>query len=114
MNRAPDWDPEIVSLIRQSPQEIVNWSLNFRNPHRRWTSPRGHVVMIGDAAHAFLPSSANGAVQAAEDAVSIAECLRQGGKENISWSTQVHNTLRYVRKNKTRHAFQAYPHANNH
>lgn len=88
------WDPAVLILIRHSPGSIVNWSLNFRNPHRHWTSPGGRVVQIGDAAHTFLPTSGNGAVQAMEDAISIAECLRQGGKENVGWSTQVHNVLR--------------------
>ncbi|KAK7745270.1 hypothetical protein SLS62_009823 [Diatrype stigma] len=97
MTKDPDWDPAILELVSQAPREIMQWSLNFRNPHRQWTSPGGHVVMIGDAAHTFLPTSGNGAVQASEDAVSIAECLRQGGRENIAWSTRVHNTLRYER-----------------
>uniref|UniRef100_A0A8H7KEU0 FAD-binding domain-containing protein n=1 Tax=Bionectria ochroleuca TaxID=29856 RepID=A0A8H7KEU0_BIOOC len=91
------WDPAVLKLIRHSPGSIVNWSLNFRNPHRHWTSPGGRVVQLGDAAHTFLPTSGNGAVQAMEDAISIAECLRQGGKENVGWSTQVHNVLRYQR-----------------
>ncbi|CAH0020561.1 unnamed protein product [Clonostachys rhizophaga] len=91
------WDPAVLKLIRHSPASIVNWSLNFRNPHRHWTSPGGRVVQLGDAAHTFLPTSGNGAVQAMEDAISIAECLQQGGKENVGWSTRVHNVLRYQR-----------------
>ncbi|GAB3967526.1 FAD-dependent monooxygenase [Actinoallomurus acanthiterrae] len=36
----------------------------------------GRMVVIGDAAHAVSPSSGQGASQAAEDAVTLARCLR--------------------------------------
>lgn len=94
MEQFDNWDPAVIDLIRRTPGPLVNWSLLFRNPRRHWTSPGGHVVQLGDAAHAFLPTSGNGGVQAMEDAISVAECLRLGGKELISWATQVHNTLR--------------------
>ncbi len=36
---------------------------------------RGRVVLIGDAAHAFLPHLGQGAAQAIEDGIVLAECL---------------------------------------
>jgi len=36
---------------------------------------RGRIVLIGDAAHAFLPHLGQGAAQAIEDGVVLAECL---------------------------------------
>jgi 2-polyprenyl-6-methoxyphenol hydroxylase-like FAD-dependent oxidoreductase len=40
----------------------------------RWV--QGHVVLIGDAAHATSPNMAQGAAMALEDALVLAECLR--------------------------------------
>ncbi len=40
--------------------------------------PRGRVVLIGDAAHATAPVWAQGAAQAAEDALVLAELLASG------------------------------------
>lgn len=91
------WDPAVLDLIRQNPYKVVDWKLRSRDSDPQWTSPGGRIIRIGDAAHAFLPTSGNGAVQALEDAISLAECLRLGGKENIGWSTKVHNQLRHPR-----------------
>lgn len=41
---------------------------------------RGPMVIIGDAAHAPAPSSGQGASMAAEDAVVLAQCLRDHGE----------------------------------
>lgn len=60
-------------------------------------SPGGRVVQVGDAAHTFLPSSGHGCTQGLEDAVSLAECLRIAGKEDLPWATRVHNKLRFER-----------------
>ena len=50
------------------------------------------MVQVGDAAHAFLPTSVNGGTQAFEDAVSLPCCLRiainQKGLEGISTATK--------------------------
>lgn len=92
--KAPDWDPAVLDFLRQVPVKVVDWGLRWRNPVQKWTSDHGRVIAVGDAAHAFLPTSGNGAVQASEDAISLAECLRIGGKQGVTWSTKVHNKLR--------------------
>jgi FAD-dependent urate hydroxylase len=38
---------------------------------------RGHIVLIGDAAHATSPNMAEGAAMALEDALTLAACLRK-------------------------------------
>jgi FAD-dependent urate hydroxylase len=38
---------------------------------------RGHVVLVGDAAHASSPNMAEGAAMALEDALVLADCLRR-------------------------------------
>ena len=54
------------------------------------------MVQLGDAAHTFIPSSGNGATQAIEDALSLATCLRLGGKDHVPTAVKVHVKLRYV------------------
>ena len=69
----------------------------WRDPQPTWTSPAGHLVQVGDAAHTFLPSSGNGGNQAIEDAVSLAACLDIAGKDGIPLATRTHNLLRFER-----------------
>ncbi|KAI0135212.1 hypothetical protein F4814DRAFT_454506 [Daldinia grandis] len=88
--------PLLQEAIRHAPdQSIVRWSLCFRNPQPCWTSTGGYVIQLGDSAHSFLPTSANGATQALEDALSLPNCLRLGGKEGLGAATKVHELLRY-------------------
>ncbi|MEL7131069.1 MAG: FAD-dependent monooxygenase [Pseudomonadota bacterium] len=66
------WDPVISGLIAKAP--VLNrWALFDRAPLPRWHA--GRVVLLGDAAHPMLPSMAQGAVQALEDAWTLAAVL---------------------------------------
>lgn len=104
LEKQPGWDEGLLALIKQTPkQAIVDWKLMWRNPNPLWTSVGGLVVQLGDAAHSFLPTSANGATQACEDGISLATCLELAGKNNIPLATRVHNTLRSVLVLQTRH-----------
>lgn len=49
------------------------WAMIDREPIDRWT--RGHVTLLGDAAHPMIQYLAQGGCQALEDAVCLAECL---------------------------------------
>ncbi|KAI0011846.1 hypothetical protein F4779DRAFT_635930 [Xylariaceae sp. FL0662B] len=92
------WSPAFKELVRRTPRDtIVNFALKLRDPQPSWASPGGRVVNIGDAAHAFLPTSGNGATQAIEDAVSLVTCLQIGGKDNIPQSVRAHVRFRFVR-----------------
>ncbi|RAQ46314.1 monooxygenase [Aspergillus flavus] len=92
------WDPLLVEAIKNTPPDsIVRWKLCLRNPQPKWTSATGRIVQVGDAAHSLLPTSANGAAMALEDSISLAECLRLGGKEGAAVATRVHQILRYQR-----------------
>lgn len=81
---------------------MVDWQLKMRDSSYQWTSEGGRLVRIGDAAHTYLPTAGNGAVQALEDGTSLAECLRLAGKGNIGWATKVHNKLRSVSRSETK------------
>lgn len=83
--------------MRSCPTGVVDWKLRWRDGAEQWTSDRGRLLRLGDAAHAFFPTAGNGAVQAIEDALSFAECLRIAGKDDVPLATKVHNKLRFQR-----------------
>lgn len=59
-----------------------------------WVSPVGRIAVIGDAAHPFFPTSAQGATQAIEDAATIAITLQRAGKSNIKLGLKATEELR--------------------
>ncbi|GME26386.1 hypothetical protein GQ44DRAFT_831827 [Neofusicoccum parvum] len=98
-----DWAPFFSKLIKATPNgKAIDWKLMWRNPQPKMASPQGRVAQIGDAAHAFLPTSGSGAAMAMEDAFTLAACLqiacqRGGGKEETLLATRVYNLLRFER-----------------
>jgi 2-polyprenyl-6-methoxyphenol hydroxylase-like FAD-dependent oxidoreductase len=84
----------VLDFVRSAKTDIVDWKLRWRDGSPQWTSEQGRLVRLGDAAHAFFPTAGNGAVQALEDALSLAECVRIAGKANAAQATKVHNRLR--------------------
>lgn len=68
------WAPQITTLIDQA-VTLHRWALFDRAPLPRWHD--GRVALVGDAAHPMLPSLAQGAVQALEDAWVLADMLDQ-------------------------------------
>ncbi|KAH9889647.1 FAD/NAD(P)-binding domain-containing protein [Xylariomycetidae sp. FL2044] len=96
------WDPMCARIVSKTPASaLVDWKLVYRDPLPTWVSPAGRVLLLGDAAHPFLPTSAQGATQALEDAVVIAVCLRRGGKANVPASVRAHERIRYDRVRET-------------
>ena len=67
-----DMNPIIAAIIDKA-DSFKRWALFDRSPLPRWSD--GPVVLLGDAAHPMLPSLAQGAVQAIEDAWVLAEEL---------------------------------------
>lgn len=75
----------------------MDWKLVYRDPLPRWVSDKGRITLLGDSAHPFLPTSAQGATQAMEDGVTIAVCLkRAGGKDRIPAAVRAYQDIRYV------------------
>lgn len=71
-----DWPEPIARIIRDTPVERINKIyVHDHDPIPVWH--RGNVVAIGDAAHAALPTSGQGACQALEDAWHLAELLTE-------------------------------------
>lgn len=99
LDTVPGWDPAVKEVIAQTPENsVIDWKLLWRNPQSQWCSEGGRVLQLGDSAHTFLPTSGAGALQAMEDALSLATCLRLGGKENLVQSVKVHVLMRSVRQ----------------
>ena len=92
------WDPMCRRIAEKTPEEkIVDWKIVYRDPLPRWVSDGGRTVLLGDSAHPFLPTSAQGATQAMEDGVTIAITLRKAGKGNIAAATKAFQEIRYDR-----------------
>lgn len=70
------WHPPIADLIEATDTEaILRHDLYDRKPLKRvWG--RGHVTLLGDAAHPTTPNLGQGACQAIEDALVLAQQLR--------------------------------------
>ncbi|RYP82354.1 hypothetical protein DL770_005613 [Monosporascus sp. CRB-9-2] len=97
-----DWDPMCTRIVSKTPgDKLVDWKLVYRDPLPTWVSPEGRILLVGDSAHPFLPTSAQGATQALEDGVTIAVCLRKGGKDNVPTAVRAHEKIRYDRVRET-------------
>lgn len=72
------WAEPIGDLIAATPHEhVLTHPLHDRPPARRWVD--GRVGLLGDAAHPMLPFLGQGACQAIEDAVALAEAIGERG-----------------------------------
>ncbi|KAL9080410.1 MAG: hypothetical protein Q9157_000795 [Trypethelium eluteriae] len=91
------YDPICRAIVEKTPPErLVDWKLVYRDPLPRWVSEKGRIVLLGDSAHPFLPTSAQGATQSMEDGVVLAVCLRRGGKNNVATATRSYEEMRYA------------------
>ncbi len=68
------WREDVHALIAAVEQPF-KWALYDRDPLPRWS--QGRATLLGDAAHAMLPSMSQGAAQAIEDGWVLAACLMQ-------------------------------------
>ncbi|KXT15569.1 hypothetical protein AC579_9953 [Pseudocercospora musae] len=92
------WDPLCKRIVSKTPEDrIVDWKLVYRDALPRWISDEGRTSLLGDSAHPFLPTSAQGATQAMEDGVTIAICLRKAGRENVQAALRAFQDIRYER-----------------
>ena len=68
------WPELVARLIRATPARAIRLiAVHDLEPLHAWS--RANVLLIGDAAHAPLPTSGQGACQALEDAWHLARCL---------------------------------------
>jgi salicylate hydroxylase len=67
----PSWTKDMLKLAK----EIGLWQLRDLDPLTTWT--RGRLFLIGDAAHAMLPTQGQGASQAVEDAEALGAFFKE-------------------------------------
>ncbi|EIW78875.1 FAD/NAD(P)-binding domain-containing protein [Coniophora puteana RWD-64-598 SS2] len=56
LNIVDDWDPRCAAVLSKAPS-CIDWKLITHDPLPTWVSSQGRVVLLGDAAHPFLPTS---------------------------------------------------------
>jgi 2-polyprenyl-6-methoxyphenol hydroxylase-like FAD-dependent oxidoreductase len=75
LERYAGWGGRVPELLRSTPAAaILRTDISDRAPSARWGE--GRVTLLGDAAHPMTPNLGQGACQAIEDALALAEALR--------------------------------------
>jgi salicylate hydroxylase len=88
------WDDRVHQLI-VSASNTKRWAMYDRAPLEQWTA--GRIALLGDAAHAMLPFFAQGAAQAIEDAVVLADCLQRADRDSVRQALRRYETIRRPR-----------------
>lgn len=91
------WDERVLQLIA-SATDTRRWALYDRAPLDCWTA--GRVGLLGDAAHAMLPFFGQGAAQAIEDAVVLADCIAGTDRESLPQALQRYESVREPRASR--------------
>jgi 2-polyprenyl-6-methoxyphenol hydroxylase-like FAD-dependent oxidoreductase len=92
-----DWHAPIEAVISATDEtDIVHTDIYDRAPLPHWSV--GAVTLLGDAAHPMTPDLGQGACQAIEDAVVLAECLHSN--TDVLTALQQYDTRRLQRVNK--------------
>ncbi|KAJ7060194.1 FAD/NAD(P)-binding domain-containing protein [Mycena amicta] len=88
--------PRYLKFLEQGQQPILRWQLRVLPILPRWIN--GRTILLGDAAHATLPTLGQGAGMALEDAATIACLLPLGSKrEEIPARLEAYQELRKAR-----------------
>jgi 2-polyprenyl-6-methoxyphenol hydroxylase-like FAD-dependent oxidoreductase len=106
-----DWHAPIQALLAASHDDDIAYTqIHDRPPVDRWGT--GPVTLLGDAAHASTPDLGQGACQAIESAVVLADCLARAAAivdglrdyerrrmertatiSRLCWLTSIHSTI---------------------
>ena len=100
-----DYPPIISEMINNTALKSINKIyLHDHEPNSRWH--KDNVIMLGDAAHAALPTSGQGSAQALEDAWHFANILFEHFKHSskIELAFQEFTQLRYEKTKDICHA----------
>ena len=88
-----DWPEPVRRIVATTPAARINKIyVHAHDPVPTWY--RDNLVMIGDAAHAALPTSGQGACQALEDAWHLANCI-EAHPGNVGQALQAFTALRF-------------------
>ncbi|KUJ06637.1 salicylate hydroxylase [Mollisia scopiformis] len=96
------WEEPIQEILN-SAEAVHKWRIGEVPDLPSWRSENGKVVLLGDAAHAMMPYTAQGATSTVEDAAVLAGCLeRVRSKEEISRLTEAYESIRKPRAEKVK------------
>lgn len=91
------WHEPIQRLIEATDENaILRNDIVDREPLRSWT--KGRVTLLGDAAHPMTPNLGQGACQAIEDAVVLADCVATN--DEVKAGLKIYEARRLKRANK--------------
>ncbi len=91
LERFGSWHEPIPSVTQATEETaILRNDVYDRESLKRWGD--GRVTLLGDAAHPMTPNLGQGACQAIEDAVVLAECVR--GEEDVAAALQLYEEQR--------------------
>ena len=95
-----DFAPEFRAILAKAePESLKLWKLWDMNDLPHWHHSR--LVLIGDAAHPFLPHQGQGAAMAMEDAVALGTVLEKGlAIEQVPERLRLYNRIRHERASR--------------
>ncbi|MER5732899.1 FAD-dependent monooxygenase [Streptomyces sp. NPDC002138] len=83
LRRHAGWGGPVADILKATPEEwILRGDVEGRKPERQWG--QGRVTLLGDAAHPITFNIGQGACQALEDALVLAEHLAGAGSDPVS------------------------------
>jgi 2-polyprenyl-6-methoxyphenol hydroxylase-like FAD-dependent oxidoreductase len=92
-----DWHDPIPAVIEATAETDILRNDIYELQHlHQWSN--GHATLLGDAAHAMTPNLGMGACQAIEDAVALADCLKD--TTNIAAALKNYEKRRVTRVNR--------------
>jgi 2-polyprenyl-6-methoxyphenol hydroxylase-like FAD-dependent oxidoreductase len=97
LERFGGWAQPVPALIAATQEAaILRNDMYDRPPAGRWSG--GRVTLVGDAAHPMTPNQGQGACQALEDGVALAESL--GSTSSLAEAFQMYERRRMRRANR--------------
>ncbi|KIW99960.1 uncharacterized protein Z518_10888 [Rhinocladiella mackenziei CBS 650.93] len=100
LNVYRDFDPAVQALIAKAkPDSLKLWKLLDMSTLPTWVNDR--LVLIGDAAHPFLPHQGQGAGCAIEDAAALTVVLERGlSAKDVPARLKLWESIRYERASR--------------
>ena len=95
------WDAPVRNLIAAL-DHTFRWGIYDRPPLPYWS--RGHVTLLGDAAHPMVPHFGQGAGQAIEDGFALAVLLADATRNEIPARLKAYQDLRLERTSRVQAA----------
>ena len=97
LERFRDWQEPVKAAIEATEEAaILRNDIYDREPLKEWGA--GRVMLLGDAAHPISPHLGQGACQAIEDAVVLADSLSK--KKDVASALSLYESLRIPRTSR--------------